>query len=73
MSEKYSNMVNGVLYHPKGSMCKVCEHVNRDCSHLWFAEMRVIEVNKIDPFLDGGMLTKTVECTDFATPPKEQS
>jgi len=39
---------------------------------LWFAEMRVIEVNKIDPFLDGGMLTKTVECTDFATPPKEQ-
>jgi hypothetical protein len=35
--------VNDVTYQPKGSMCCNCSHWFRDCSHLPFKTMPVIE------------------------------
>ena len=32
-----------VTHHPKGGMCRVCRHRARDCSHLQFDKMRVID------------------------------
>ena len=32
-----------VAHHPKGGMCRVCRHRDRDCSHLQFDKMRVID------------------------------
>ena len=30
-------------YHPKGGMCLTCGHAQRNCSHLPFSTMPVIE------------------------------
>ncbi len=32
-----------MTYQPKGSLCFNCVHKARDCSHLPFHEMRVVE------------------------------
>ena len=28
------------IYHPKGSMCGVCMHRDKDCSHIKFNEFK---------------------------------
>ena len=33
-------------YIPKGGMCATCKHQDRDCSHLPFNEMRIIDYNE---------------------------
>lgn len=49
-------------YHPKGSMCMVCEHKYRDCSGLDFKSMRVIQQysHANDP-----NVFKVVKCGEF--------
>ena len=32
-----------MIFQPKGSMCMTCKHATRDCSHLLFHDMPVIE------------------------------
>lgn len=44
-------------HYPKGGMCASCKHRNRDCSHLNFAAMRVIERHAEDVWI--------VRCTDW--------
>lgn len=36
--------MSDIKFRPKGSMCMVCEHIDRDCSHLPFHNMLVIEI-----------------------------
>ena len=50
------------IFHPKGGMCAVCEHVSSDCSDLRFNEMRPLKTyNKEgDP-----NIFKIVKCTEF--------
>ncbi len=57
------------VYQPKGSMCSVCEHLFRDCSHLPFSTMEVMEKNKN---LANCTIELVVKCTEFQRrpPPK---
>lgn len=34
-------------YQPKGQMCANCKHKHRDCSHLEFDKMPVIEYSAL--------------------------
>ena len=45
-------------YQPKGRMCSSCQHKHRDCSHLPFNEMPVIE-----KYIQTGVMV--VKCVDF--------
>jgi len=60
MSEEYSNMVNGILYHPKGSMCEACKYNHLDCSDLLFSTMQTLEV-----YSKGDLEIHKVKCTEF--------
>lgn len=48
------------MHHPKGSMCTACAHRDRDCTHLDFQAMSVIERY--------GLTFAVVRCTDFTRP-----
>lgn len=50
-------------YHPKGGMCLTCQHARRDCSHLMFSKMPVIERYN---------LVARVRCTGYARAPITQ-
>lgn len=55
-----------VRYRPKGSMCWNCQYNVEDCSHLDFASMRPLRVDK-----DG---TVVVRCTKYAPyPPRPKA
>jgi len=47
-----------LIYIPKGSMCKSCKHVYRDCSYLKFDEMLRISKGDSDDVV-------IVRCNDF--------
>lgn len=47
-------------YVPKGSMCGTCRHQARNCGHLPFHEMRVIEVDDHDD-----QWVMVVRCTEY--------
>jgi hypothetical protein len=36
-----------IQVHPKGGMCLSCEHRKRDCSHLDFASMPRVGIDKL--------------------------
>jgi hypothetical protein len=50
------------VYHPKGSMCRVCRWVSRDCSSLNFQEMK-----KINEYMGSDLDVKNivVKCDEF--------
>ena len=45
-------------YQPKGSMCMSCMYSRKDCSHLDFASMRVIDVTPS---------ASIVRCTEYVS------
>jgi len=49
-------------FQPKGSMCAVCAHRNRDCSELPFFEMLPI----IEQHKEGEVHILIVKCREFA-------
>jgi hypothetical protein len=51
-------MSQPTTYQPKGRMCASCVHFFRNCSHLKFAEMPVIETDKKTG-------VKIVKCTEY--------
>lgn len=50
------------IYHPKGSMCRVCIKSGADCSSLPFEEMRVMK--QYSPENDPTVF-KVVLCEEF--------
>lgn len=55
-----SNLVNGIIYHPKGSMCAACVNNKNDCSMLPFATMPTLEI-----YSKNDCEIHVVKCTDF--------
>lgn len=53
-----------MIYHPKGSMCAACVHAQRDCSHLPFDTMPVIERYMLTGYKHG-IPGVVVRCTEF--------
>lgn len=52
-------------YQPKGGMCAVCEHVNRDCSNLEFENMIPITKTFELKTKSGIEAVKIVKCDEF--------
>jgi len=57
-----SKMIN--TYQPKGGMCLTCAHKDRNCSHLKFDEMKVIQKE----LLAGVIKSHIVICTEHVRP-----
>lgn len=45
-------------YQPKGGMCATCKHKHRDCSHLKFDKMPVIDYSALQKI-------KIVACREY--------
>lgn len=58
-------MIN--TYQPKGGMCLTCVHKDRNCSHLKFDEMLVIDKESL---LGGRFIENIVKCSEHVKPKK---